>query len=82
MKENRKLNTILFADIAGYTSLMQNDEVKAMGLLKIFKNILEDHVPKFEGHIVQYFGTLSALVLSIAQFSVPLSRLRTLLYAR
>ncbi|WP_297691880.1 adenylate/guanylate cyclase domain-containing protein, partial [uncultured Eudoraea sp.] len=62
MKENRKLNTILFADIAGYTSLMQNDEVKAMKLLQIFKKILEQNVSKFEGLIVQYFG--DACILS------------------
>lgn len=62
MKENRKLNTILFADIAGYTSLMQNDEVKAMKLLQIFKKILEEKVSKFEGLIVQYFG--DACILS------------------
>ena len=62
MKENRKLNTILFADIAGYTSLMENDEVKALELLQIFKGILEEQVAEFEGRIVQYFG--DACILS------------------
>ena len=62
MKETRKLNTILFADIAGYTSLMQDDEAKAMEMIKIFKRILEKKVSKFEGLIVQYFG--DACILS------------------
>jgi len=56
MQENRKLNTILFADIVGYTSLMQNDEAKAMESLKIFKKILEQEVSQYDGKIVQYFG--------------------------
>lgn len=56
MPENRKLSTILFADIVGYTSLMQSDEPKAMRLLKQFKTDLEQTVPSFNGEIVQYFG--------------------------
>ena len=56
MKETRKLNTILFADIAGYTSIMHSDEAKAMKYLQLFKRILENSVNNFEGKIVQYFG--------------------------
>ncbi len=56
MPENRKLSTILFADIVGYTSLMQSDEPKALQLLKQFKTYLEQIVPSFNGEIVQYFG--------------------------
>jgi class 3 adenylate cyclase len=33
MEEIRKLSTILFADIADYTALMQKDEQHALGLL-------------------------------------------------
>ncbi len=36
--------------------MMQNDEARAMELLNMFKKILEQHVSKFEGLIVQYFG--------------------------
>ena len=56
MKETRKLNTILFADITGYTSIMHSDEAKAMEYLQSFKKLLEDKVPKYNGQIVQYFG--------------------------
>ena len=62
MNEERKLNTILFADIAGYTSLMQKNEAKAMEMLKIFKIILEQKVAEFNGSLVQYFG--DACILS------------------
>ncbi len=56
MPEIRKLSTILFADIAGYTSLMQKDEGHAMVLLNQFKEALEAIVPAHHGHIDQYFG--------------------------
>lgn len=56
MKEIRKLNTILFADITGYTSIMHENEEKAMQYLQTFKTILEKKVPEYEGQIVQYFG--------------------------
>lgn len=56
MQEIRKLSTILFADIAGYTSLMQKNERHALGLLNQFKEILEERVPEYGGRIVQYFG--------------------------
>lgn len=54
--ESRKLSTILFADITGYTALMQTDETKAMEWLNTFKHRLNDIVPNFSGQIVQYFG--------------------------
>lgn len=56
MSEVRKLSTILFADIADYTALMQKDEAVALTLLTNFKKILEDETARFKGTIVQYFG--------------------------
>jgi adenylate cyclase len=56
MTETRKLSNILFADIAGYTSLMQGDENKAMHYLSNFKATLESTVPVHRGKIIQYFG--------------------------
>lgn len=70
MKETRKLNTILFADIVGYTSTMNSDETKAMGFLESFKSILEDEVPKFDGEIVQYFGDACLLAFDSATSGV------------
>lgn len=70
MKETRKLNTILFADIAGYTSIMHSDEAKAMEYLQSFKNLLEDKVPKYDGQIVQYFGDACLLSFDSATSGV------------
>jgi TolB-like protein len=56
MSKTHKLTTVLFADIAGYTTLMQEDETKALALLERFKELLEKIVPDQEGEITQYFG--------------------------
>lgn len=56
MSETRKLSTILFADIAGYTAMMQSDESRALRCLEGFKSEIESCVPKYDGQIVQYFG--------------------------
>jgi class 3 adenylate cyclase len=56
MEEIRKLSTILFADIAGYTAMMQKDERHALASLNQFKEILDTCVPEYKGTIVQYFG--------------------------
>lgn len=56
MEEIRKLSTILFADIVGYSALMQQDERKALGTLNAFKKILEEEVEQQQGRIIQFFG--------------------------
>ncbi len=56
MSEIRKLATILFADIAGYTALMQKDEQQALLFLNRFKEVLEKQTHQHRGEIVQYFG--------------------------
>lgn len=56
MKETRKLSTIIFADIAGYTATMQEDEQKALSYLNGFKKVLHEETEKYDGRIVQLFG--------------------------
>ena len=56
MLETRKLAIIVFADIAGYSAMMQADEVKALAVLDRFKTILEEEMLLHEGKIVQYYG--------------------------
>lgn len=52
----RRLAAILFADIAGYTALMQRDEQTALQVLNRFKAVLEDRSVEFQGNIIQYYG--------------------------
>ncbi len=64
----RRLAAILFADIAGYTAMMQQDEQAALEKLACFKQILEEKTVEFYGDIVQYYGD-GCLVI----FDSPLS---------
>lgn len=54
--ESRKLASIAFADIAGYTAMMQADERNALRVLDDFREVLESEMALHEGEIVQFFG--------------------------
>ena len=55
-QQNRKLSAILFADIVGYTALMQTNEQQALSALQKFKSELEAQVPTHQGEIIQFYG--------------------------
>lgn len=65
-QEQRKLAAIMFADMMGYTALMQEDEALAKLLRSRQKKILETLIPVHNGIIVQFFGdgTLSMFASS------------------
>ena len=52
----RKLAAILFADIEGYTALMQKNEKEAHRTLDKFKDTLNQKVVQFNGRIVNDLG--------------------------
>lgn len=52
----RRLVAILFADVVGYTALMQHDENKALSHLNIFRSEIEHKVPDLNGEIIQFYG--------------------------
>ena len=54
--QTRKLAAILFADIEGYTALMQTNEQLALASLQKFKQTLDTQVPTHHGEIIQYYG--------------------------
>jgi len=54
--EKRQLAAILFADIAGYTALMQEDEPYAGELLSKFQDALEEQVAACNGKIINFYG--------------------------
>lgn len=56
MEHNHQLAAILFADIAGYTALMQKDEDQALTLLHRFEKELEATVTAQHGRIVNFYG--------------------------
>ena len=54
--QKRKLAAILFADIVGYTALMQANEPLALSSLQKFKAELESKVSEHQGEIIQFYG--------------------------
>jgi adenylate cyclase len=52
----RQLAAVMFADMTGYTALMQEDEQKARLLRDRQRFILEKHIPYYNGKIIQFFG--------------------------
>ena len=56
MNKKRKLRAILFADIVGYTALMQKDEATARALLQKFRHALNEKVAQHSGEIINNYG--------------------------
>ena len=56
MSSSRRLAAIMFADIAGYTSLMENDEVLAMKYREKMKQKLEAEALLHNGKIIKWMG--------------------------
>ena len=54
--QTRQLAAIMFADMTGYTAMMQDNEQKARILRERQKQILETLIPAYNGKILQYFG--------------------------
>jgi len=55
-RQPRQLAAIMFADMTGYTAMMQDDERRAMILRDRQRHVLETLIPAYNGKIIQYFG--------------------------
>jgi len=56
MPQERQLAAIMFTDIEGYTSIMQENERKAVQLRNRHRGILQKEHARFDGRIIQYYG--------------------------
>jgi TolB-like protein/class 3 adenylate cyclase/Tfp pilus assembly protein PilF len=56
MSSTRQLAAIMFADIVGYTTMMQQNEAAALEILNHFKEDLNEKVNSAGGKIIQYYG--------------------------
>jgi TolB-like protein/class 3 adenylate cyclase/Tfp pilus assembly protein PilF len=56
MSERRQLTVVMFADIVGYTALMQHNEDEALILLERFKEELHLTIKECQGEIIQFYG--------------------------
>ncbi len=52
----RKLAAVMFADMTGYTAMMQKDELRAKILHSRQKQAIDKFITAFNGKIIQYFG--------------------------
>ena len=65
-----KLSAIVFADISGYTALMQEDEETALIKLEHFEKVLESESNNFSGEVVQFYGDGCLMVFESIQDSI------------
>src|SRR5687767_13065374 len=62
----RQLAAIMFADMAGYTALMQENEQLAKSKRQRLKEVLDGTVKMFNGNILQYYGDGSLSIFGSA----------------
>jgi TolB-like protein/Flp pilus assembly protein TadD len=62
----RQLAAILFADMTGYTALMQENEQLARAKRKRLKEVLDTTLEKFNGKTLQYYGDGSLSIFNSA----------------
>ena len=62
--QHRKLAAILFADIQGYTAMMQFKEAHAMEVLQRFQSVINSEVTKNNGELIKSYGDGSLLIFN------------------
>jgi adenylate cyclase len=62
----RQLVAVMFADMVGYTAMMQIDEQNAIKKRNRHKEVLEHLIPEHQGKILQYYGDGSLSTFSSA----------------
>ena len=71
MDQEHKNATILFSDIEGYTSMMQENEQDAIAVVNRYRKILEETVAAYGGNVQQYYGDGSITI-----FETPVDALQ------
>ena len=72
--KKRRLAAILFADLQGYTAVMQKDENRASRLLRRFQDEMEAKVAEHQGRIVNFYGDGSLCVFDTPLDAVQCAR--------
>ncbi len=70
MADRRQLTVVMFADVVGYTALMQHNEKEAITILDRFKEELELTIKECQGEIIQFFGDGCLAVFTSASDAV------------
>ena len=75
MSSSRQLAAIMFADIAGYTAMMQEDENSALEKITRFRHVIDIIVEELEGKIIQYYGDGCLVLFNSATDAVEFAKL-------
>jgi adenylate cyclase len=76
MSENaHQLAAILFADVVGYTAMMQEDENAAVEKINRFRHSIETITAELNGKIIQYYGDGSLLLFNSATDAAEFAKL-------
>ena len=76
----RRLSAIMFSDMVGYTALMQEDESRARSARQRQRSVLDAHVSRHGGRILQHYGdgALSVFDSAIAASTASIALSKTL----
>jgi adenylate cyclase len=76
MAENsHQLAAILFADVVGYTAMMQKDENDAVEKINRFRHSMETIAAELEGKVIQYYGDGALLLFRSATDAAEFGKL-------
>ena len=74
-EQSHQLAAILFADIVGYTAMMQEDENAAVKKINRFRETVELISSELNGKIIQYYGDGSLLLFNSSTEAVEFAKL-------
>ena len=74
-EHSHQLAAILFADIVGYTSMMQEDENEAVQKINRFREAVELIAEELSGKIIQYYGDGSLLLFNSSTDAAEFAKL-------
>jgi adenylate cyclase len=73
LSQSRQLAAIMFTDIVGYTAMMQQNEEKAVAVIRHYNTVLEKWVTHFNGQVINYYGDGSLCIFASATDAVNCS---------
>ncbi|RLD21629.1 MAG: adenylate/guanylate cyclase domain-containing protein, partial [Bacteroidetes bacterium] len=56
IKETRKLAVVMFADITGYTAMVQENETAALAKVDIQREVLKRMTQEYGGEVIAFYG--------------------------
>lgn len=73
--QSHQLAAVLFADIVGYTAMMQEDESSSVAKINRFRESVELIASELNGKIIQYYGDGSLLLFNSSTDAVEFAKL-------